>query len=276
MLVEVEPGVVLHVDDWHVEDWQVEDHGSGRPVVLIAGFGLNSEAWQGQVEPLTAHGYRVIALDVRGTGRSTKPLQGYDIDRLVSDVVAVLDALQLPRAAVVGWSFGGQIGMRLAVREPSRVSALIMVGSNGARASRSEEYPFGPDGTDLEARLVHLERTKRIATRRRTIASAFAGEPDPDVVGWLLRMQLQMPSWAAIASYPTYLHTDLIADLSTLKLPVRQIMGAADPVSPIEGAAWLQERLPDGQLITLDCGHYPMLEVPAAFDEALLRSLTSW
>jgi non-heme chloroperoxidase len=265
MLVEVEPGVGIHV----------EDHGSGRPVVLIAGFGLNSEAWQGQVEPLTGDGYRVITLDVRGTGRSSKPLQGYGIDRLAADVVAVLDALAIPVAVLVGWSFGGQIGMRVAAAHPDRVTGLILVGSNGARASRSDEYPFGPDGTELTARLVHLERTKRIATRRRTICSAFAAEPDPDVLGWLLRMQLQMPSWAAIASYPTYLHTDQIADLPTLKLPVCQIMGNADPVSPVQGAAWLQERLPDGRLITLDCGHYPMLEVPAAFDEALLSALRS-
>jgi non-heme chloroperoxidase len=250
-----------------------QDIGVGRPVVLIAGFGLNSEAWQGQIEPLTAAGHRVIALDVRGTGSSPKPLVGYDMDTLVGDVVGVLDELRVDRTALVGWSFGGQISMRLAVTHPDRVSALIMVGSNGVRASRSEEYPFGPDGADLEGRLVHLERTKRIATRRRTIASAFAMEPDPDVLAWLLRMQLQMPSWAAIASYPTYLHTDQIADLTSLKLPVRQIMGRVDPVSPIEGAAWLQERLPDGGLITLDCGHYPMLEVPAAFDEALLTFL---
>jgi pimeloyl-ACP methyl ester carboxylesterase len=263
MLVEVEPGVSIHV----------HAHGAGRPVVLIAGFGLNGEAWQGQVEPLTGAGHRVITLDVRGTGHSSKPLQGYGIDRLAADVIAVLDHLELPTAAVVGWSFGGQIGMRVAAHHPDRVQDLIMVGSNGVRASRSAEYPFGPDGADLEGRLVHLERTKRISTRRRTIASAFAVEPDPDVLAWLLRMQLQMPSWAAIASYPTYLHTDQIADLPGLKLPVRQIMGAADPVSPIEGAAWLQERLPDGGLTTLDCGHYPMLEVPAAFDAALLAFL---
>lgn len=265
-LVEVEPGVGIHV----------EDHGSGHPVVLIAGFGLNSEAWQGQVELLTNHGYRVIALDVRGTGKSAKPLQGYGMDRLAADVVAVLDALEVSRAVLVGWSFGGQIGMRVAVTAPDRVSALVMVGSNGVRASRSAEYQFGPDGADLEGRLVHLERTKRIVTRRRTIQSAFATEPDPDVTAWLLRMQLQMPSWAAIASYPTYLHTDQIADLPTLKLPVCQIMGAVDPVSPIEGAAWLQERLSDGRLITLDCGHYPMLEVPAAFDRALLGFLATF
>jgi pimeloyl-ACP methyl ester carboxylesterase len=264
MLVEVEPGVSLHV----------HAHGAGRPVVLIAGFGLTGEAWQGQVEPLTNAGQRVITLDVRGTGYSSKPLQGYGIDRLAADVVGVLDALELPAAAIVGWSFGGQIGMRVAATYPDRVQALIMVGSNGVRASRSEEYPFGPDGKPLEERLVQLERTTRIATRRRTIAAAFAAEPDPDVLAWLLRLQLQMPSWAAIASYPTYLHTDQLADLPSLKLPVRQIMGAADPVSPIEGAAWLQERLADGQLTTLDCGHYPMLEVPAAFDAALLECLS--
>jgi pimeloyl-ACP methyl ester carboxylesterase len=256
----------------------LQDLGAGPPVLLIAGFGLNGEAWQGQVGPLTAAGYRAIALDVRGTGASPKPLTGYDIDTLVDDVLGALDDLQIDRAALVGWSFGGQICLRLAVREPARVSALILVGSNGVRASRSEEYPFGPDAADLEKRLVHLEQTKRIATRRRTISSAFAAEPDPDELAWLLRMQLQMPSWAAIASYPTYLHTDQIRDLPALKLPVRQIMGVADPVSPIEGAAWLQERLADGRLVTLDCGHYPMLEVPAAFNEALLELLaaTSW
>lgn len=263
MLVEVEPGVEIFV----------QDVGAGTPVVLIAGFGLNGEAWQGQVEPLTAAGYRVIALDVRGTGQSSKPLQGYGIDDLADDVLSVMDQLGLPDAVIVGWSFGGQIGMRVATNAPDRVTGLVLVGSNGARASRSEEYPFGPDGKDLEERLVHLERTKRIATRRRTIASAFAAEPDPDVVGWLLRMQLQMPSWAAIASYPTYLHTDQIADLPVLTMPVCQIMGNVDPVSAIEGAAWLQERLSNGRLITLECGHYPMLEVPAAFDAALLECL---
>ena len=251
----------------------VQDLGAGPPVVLIAGFGLNSESWQGQFGPLTAAGHRVIALDVRGTGASPKPLDGYDIDTLVDDIVAVLDRLQLDRVTLVGWSFGGQISMRLAVREPSRVNAVVLVCSNGVRASRSAAYPFGRDAAETEAQLVHLERTKRVATRRRTIASAFAGEPDPDVVGWLLRLQLQMPSWAAIACYHTYLHTDQVADVAALKLPVLQIMGAGDPVSPAEGASWLQERLPDGRLVLLDCGHYPMLEVPAAFDEALLSFL---
>lgn len=265
--VEVEPGVSIHLHDHQLPG------GTGRPVVLVAGFGLNSESWQGQVHPLTQAGHRVVALDVRGTGRSSKPLKGFGMDRLAADIVAVLDHLDLNEVTLVGWSFGGQMAMRVAVTAPQRLAQAVFVGSNAVRASRSEEFPFGGDGEDLERRLVRAERTKRVETRRRTIASAFREEPDPDVLGWLLRMQLQMPSWAAIACYPTYLHTDQVADTSALKLPVLQIMGTHDPVSPIDGAAWLQERLPNGRLVALDCGHYPMLERPLEFDHALLEFL---
>jgi pimeloyl-ACP methyl ester carboxylesterase len=261
--VEVEPGVSLHV----------EDIGSGRPVVLVAGFGLNSESWQGQVYPLTQAGYRFISLDVRGTGQSSKPLDGYGMDRLAADIVAVLDHLDLRGVTLVGWSFGAQMAMRVARMAPQRLAQVVFVGSNAVRASRSDEFPFGGDADDLAARLVRAERIRRIETRRRTISSAFGKEPDPDVVAWLLRMQMLMPSWAAIPCYDTYLRTDQVGSLPALTMPVLQIMGTHDPVSPIEGAAWLQERLPHGRLVELDCGHYPMLEVPPEFENALLSFL---
>lgn len=263
VFVEVEPGVSIHA----------QDLGAGRPVMLIAGFGLNCEAWQGQVTSLAAAGHRVVAVDVRGTGASAKPLGGYAMDRLVADLAAVLTDLDLRRVTLVGWSFGAQISLGLATARPARIAQLVWVGSNAVRASRSAEFPFGPEPEAIEARLVHLERTRRIETRRRTIASAFHVEPDPDVIGWLLRMQLQMPSWAAIACYRTYLHTDQVAALDAVTVPVLQIMGTHDPVSPIAGTPWVQERLKDGRVVELDCGHYPMLELPGEFDQALLDFL---
>lgn len=259
----MEPGVSIHV----------QDLGSGRPVVLIAGFGLNSEAWQGQVTSLTAAGHRVVAVDVRGTGQSTKPLVGYGMDRLAADIAAVIQHLDLRDVTLVGWSFGAQISLHLAGLVPDRVAQVVWVGSNAVRASRSEEFPFGPEPDAIEGRLVHLERTKRIETRRRTVASAFHLEPDPEVIGWLLRMQLLMPSWAAIACYRTYLQTDQVAALDTLTVPVLQIMGTHDPVSPIAGTPWVQQRLKDGRVIELACGHYPMLELPGEFDATLLAFL---
>ncbi|HUR75191.1 MAG TPA: alpha/beta hydrolase [Sporichthya sp.] len=261
--VEVQPGLSIYA----------QDLGTGRPVVLIAGFGLNSEAWQGQVTALAAAGHRVVAVDLRGTGRSAKPLEGYGMDRLATDIAAVIEHLDLRRVTLVGWSFGAQISLHLAGLVPDRVAQLVWVGSNAVRASRSEQFPFGPEPGALEGRLVELERTRRVETRRRTIASAFHTEPDPDVIGWLLRMQLQMPSWAAIACYRTYLHTDQVAALAAVTVPVLQIMGTHDPVSPIQGTPWVQERLKDGRVVELNCGHYPMLELPGEFDAALLSFL---
>jgi non-heme chloroperoxidase len=224
----------------------------------------------GQVRVLGAE-HRVLCIDLRGTGRSDKPIGDYRMGRLVADVATVLEYLDLREATVVGWSFGGQVAFRLAATMPERLAQLVLVCSNGVRASRSEEFPFGPDADRLEPALVRGEAEQRIAMRRRTVRSGFHRDPDPDVVDWLLRCQLQMPSWAAIPCYGTYLRTDLVGDLASVRLPVLQLMGAEDPVTSAEGARWMQERLPDGRLVMFDdCGHYPMYEVRERFDEELL------
>ena len=139
------------------------------------------------------------------------------------------------------------------------------------RASRSPEFPFGREPGPTVAALVGAERRDRIAARRATIASGFAGEPDPQVLDWLVRCSRRMPSWAAVACYRSMLETDLVDDLPTVDLPVLQVIGEKDPVHSAKGARWLQERLADARLVELaGCGHYPMIEAPDAFDEALL------
>jgi non-heme chloroperoxidase len=263
-LIEVAPGVTIHV----------QDLGCGRPVVLLAGFGLDHEAWDREVRELAAGGFRVVAVDLRGTGRSAKPLHGYEMDRLAGDVACVLDVLDLERVTVVGWSFGGQVALRLSTLAPDRLAQLVLLCSNGVRASASETFPFGREPAKLEAALVEAEKTNRIAMRRSSISSAFHKKPDPLVVDWLLGIQMRMPSWSAIACYRTYLHTDLTAELTRLTIPVLQIMGENDPVSSIDGALWLQTQLRDARLVTLSgCGHYPMHESPDAFTESLLSFL---
>jgi non-heme chloroperoxidase len=259
-LVAPEPGVSIHV----------QDVGAGPPVVLIAGFGLSHEVWDGEVRELAAAGHRVVCIDLRGTGRSDKPVGDYSVARLAADVEAVLDALDVRDVTLVGWSFGGQIALALTATAPQRIRRLVLVCSNGVRASRSEQFPFGPPAEVLLEALVGGELDNRIDARHKTIASGFAGEPDPRVVDFLVRIQLQMPSWAAVACYESYLTTDLTAVLPSLNLPVVQILGADDVVTPADGAHWLGERLDDWRLITLaGCGHYPMFEAPAEFHAAL-------
>jgi pimeloyl-ACP methyl ester carboxylesterase len=265
-VIEVEPAVELYV----------QDVGAGRPVVLLAGFGLSHPVWDRQVRVLVESGHRAVCVDLRGTGRSDKPATGYEVDRLAADVEAVLERLDLRELTLVGWSFGAQVAFRLIARSAGRVRDLVLLTSNAVRASRSERFPFGPPADKLEAQLVAGERADRLAARRATLTSGFAAPPPADVVDFLLGVQLQMPSWAAVASYHSYLQSDLVDELPAVTLPVLQIMGARDPVMPLQGAAWLQERLADARLVVLDdCGHYPMFEAPDALDAALLEFLRS-
>ncbi|MEV6985384.1 alpha/beta hydrolase [Sphaerisporangium sp. NPDC051017] len=257
--VEVDAGVRLFV----------QDVGAGPTVVLLAGLGMHHEVWDREVR-LLAESHRVLCVDVRGHGLSDKPLHGYEVERLTADVRAVLRALEVDRCAVVGWSFGGQIGFHLAAAYPGLVERLVLVGSNAVRATRSEEFPFGRRAESLEAALVGAEERDRVAARRTTIASGIAAEVDPHVLDWLVSSSLRMPSWSAIACYRSMIHSDLMEDLPKIGVPVLQIVGEADPVHPADGARWLNERLADARIVELPgCGHYPMVEAPEEFDGAL-------
>ena len=262
--IEVEPGVRLHVVD-------TGPSGGDPPVMLLAGLGLDHESWAGPATAL-AHRHRVVGIDLRGTGRSDAPAEGYSLERLAGDVIAVLDRLDVSDVVLVGHSFGAQIALLVAATVPARLSRLALVCSNGVRASRSDAFPFGPPAERLEGALVEAEAEDRTAARRRNVRAGFpaTADLDPALVERLVEWQLRMPSEAMIASLRAYLHADLTAELAAVKMPVLQILGADDPVTNVEGGPWVQERLADGRLVVLDgCGHYPMFEAPERFEAVL-------
>jgi non-heme chloroperoxidase len=248
-----------------------QDVGAGPPVVLVAGFGLDHAVWDREVRLLAAE-HRVVCIDQRGHGRSDKPLGGYGVEQLADDLAAAFDDLDISDCVLVGWSFGGQVAFRLAAIAPDRVSRLVLVGSNGVRASRSERFPFGAVPGPMQAALVRHEATDRLGARRATLASGFRHPPDAALLDWLVGRSMAMPSWAAVACYDSMLNADLVDDIGRVKQPVLQIIGEADPVHSAKGARWLQEQLADSRLVELaDCGHFPMFEASDAFDAALLE-----
>ncbi|WAJ43475.1 alpha/beta hydrolase [Mycobacterium sp. Aquia_216] len=254
----------------------VQDLGDGPAVVLISGFGLDHELWDRQVRVLTERGFRVLCVDQRGHGLSDNPLRGYEIDCLAADLITVLQRLDIGTATLVGHSFGGQMAFRAAATAPELITELVLVGSNGVRASRSEDFPFGGPPEPLLAGMIAEEHTNRVGSRYRTIASAFAHEPDPRTVEWLVRCSLRMPSWAAVACYRSLLTTDLLADIARVDQPVLQIIGTNDPVQSAKGARWVQKQLKNAALVEIpDCGHYPMLEAPDVFESALLEFVSA-
>jgi 3-oxoadipate enol-lactonase len=102
-----------------------EEKGSGDPLLLIMGLAADSTAWMFQV-PDFAKRYRTVTFDNRGVGRSSKPPGPYTIHLMADDAAALLDALDIRRAHVLGVSMGGMIAQELAIRHPERVRGLIL------------------------------------------------------------------------------------------------------------------------------------------------------
>src|SRR4051794_37809198 len=103
-----------------------EQHGpdDGEPVLLIAGLSLNTTTWFRQIPSLADGGYRVIAFDNRGAGRSGKPEMSYSIAMFADDTAGLMDALGIDSAHICGMSMGGMIAQELALGHPTRVRSL--------------------------------------------------------------------------------------------------------------------------------------------------------
>jgi pimeloyl-ACP methyl ester carboxylesterase len=103
--------------------------GEGEPVILLHGGLANSNYWGHQVRALQS-GYRVIVMDSRGHGRSTRNEKDYGYDLMADDVVGLMDFLKLPKAAIVGWSDGAILGLDIAQRHPERLSKVFAFAAN--------------------------------------------------------------------------------------------------------------------------------------------------
>ncbi|MCK9249783.1 MAG: alpha/beta hydrolase [Solirubrobacteraceae bacterium] len=250
------------------------DRGDGDPVVLVHGWSMSHEPWAATVDDLVAAGHRVIAVDLRGHGRSDAPDDdgGYALDDLAGDVLALLRARDVPPATVVGWSLGGMVSVRLAALAPDRVDRIVLVASNGVAHARSAAFPFGmePDVT-IDA-VESAERADRVAGRRAVLAGGFGDRPDPDALERLLRVSLGTDPRAEAGCLRTLLRTHQV-DLLPDGLPVTQILGDRDRTVSRRGGDWVVSQIPGAVQVALPCGHYPMIEAPDAFHAALRRAV---
>ena len=238
-----------------------ERHGSGPPVVLIHGFGLNRAMWQWQLPVLTPH-FSVLAYDLLGHGESAPPAGTPTLAMFSGQLLGLMDRCGIARAAIVGFSLGGMIARRFALDHPDRLSALAILNSPHDRS------PVERDAV-----------RKRV---RQTEAEGPAANVEPGLERWFTpAFRAEAPETIALvrawitrndpAVYPQIYRVlaegdaEIVRGLERISCPTLVMTGADDPGNTPAMARAMADLIPGARLVILPgLRHMALAEEPAA------------
>jgi pimeloyl-ACP methyl ester carboxylesterase len=224
-------------------------YDAGPAVILLHGGLGHSGNWGYQVPALVSKGYRTVLIDSRGHGRSTRDERPFTYELMAGDVVAVMDALALNQAGLVGWSDGACTALVLAAHAPTRVAGVFFFACN-MDPSGTKEFVFTPI-------------IERCFNRHVQGYAEYSATPDQfnafaDAVGL---MQKTEPNYTAQA-------------LAEIGVPVAIVQSEFDEFIKHEHAVYLARNIPNAELIELaGVSHFAPLQRPAQFNRAMVAFL---
>ena len=256
----------------HVRDIEMayDEAGSGAPVVLLHGFPFNRSMWNEQIAAL-APSFRVIAPDLRGHGETTVTKAPATMDELARDVVALMDALGISRAAVCGLSMGGYAALALCKMFPARVRALVFADTR-AHADTQE----AKDNREQQAQKALSEGMTAIADAMlpKLLSPATLARRS-EVVERVREMIVNTnPQGAASAQRGMAQRFDHTASLSRILSPTLIIVGSEDAITPVTDAETMHREIDGSRLEVIEgAGHVSNIEQPDSFNRALTTFL---
>jgi pimeloyl-ACP methyl ester carboxylesterase len=227
-------------------------YGSGSAVILLHGGFGHSGNWSYQLPDLLAAGHRVILIDSRGHGRSTRDARPYSYELMASDVLAVMNTLNLERAALVGWSDGACTALILAALAPTRVAGAFFFGCN--------MDPSGLKQIDERNPLLF-----RCLSRHAKDYAQLSATPDQfnEFTAALRIMMSTQPNYTA-------------QDLSRISVSVLIVQAEHDEFIRPEHAEYLARSIPNAKLAILkEVSHFAPLQRPHQFNTAILTFIAS-
>jgi pimeloyl-ACP methyl ester carboxylesterase len=253
--------------------------GAGEPVIMLHGLGATKASFLPTIGAL-APAYRAIAVDLPGFGDSAKPLlAAYDAAYFADAVVALLDALELDRAHVIGNSMGGRVAIELGLRAPERVDRLGLLAPSLAWL---RSRPWAPYLRWVPTQLGAIQPAPRALVERivRRFIPGSDAEWTSAGIDEFMRSYLKPNGRAAFyaAARNIYLEEPYGPDgfwtrLESLHAPALFVWGRKDAIVPIAFARHVREVLPAATHLELDCGHVPQLERPRQTHDAIERFL---
>lgn len=234
--VEVAPGVGINV---------IEE-GKGRPIVLVHGHPACAYDWTALMHELAAHGYRALAYDRVGYGRSDARKNGqYTVDANADELLALMAAEDVRDAIVVGWSYGGGTAIVAARKNPSRIARLVLVASVGPGIENRPAPP--PLVMELIAGpgFSWLAHVPPLARRVRAAMTATAFDPDPIAPGYLTQLDANFSSPHTLDTFRSEgrdLGGQANLDPSSIDLPMLIVHGDRDRLVPFSVGEELHRR----------------------------------
>lgn len=223
--------------------------GEGPPLLLLHGGAGHLGHWALQT-PIFSESYRVISIDSRGHGRSTRTAAPITYHRMAADVLAVMDALSIERASIVGWSDGGNIGIDIAINNPKRINRLFAFGSN-----------YDPAGLDENAG----KSQTVIDFMARAEVDYAAHSKTPDEFDAFMAQLTAM--WS---TEPKFSQEELVS----ISTPVMICAGQLEEVITERHTRELAAMIPEARLLILQgSSHFGPWQTPNAFNEAVMNFL---
>jgi pimeloyl-ACP methyl ester carboxylesterase len=262
-------GLRFHPIETGIGPISAMEAGAGEPVILLHGLGATKASFLPTLAALAGERRRAIAIDLPGFGDSAKPLRArYDPKFFARSVVAVLDALDLERADLIGNSMGGRVAIEAGLRHPDRVRRLALLAPSLAWL---RERPWAPVLRLVPPQLGAVQPAPRRVVEQIVRRSIPGGRDGWAAVGVdeFLRSYLTPRGRAAFyaAARNIYLEEPygrrgFWTRLPELQAPSLFVWGRQDPLVPIAFARHVREALPRAEHVELDCGHVPQLERP--------------
>lgn len=240
----------------------VEKGSGSETILLVHGNVSSTEYWEKFLNLLPSR-YRAVALDLRGSGRTEHPPEGYNIPQFVEDVAQFTDRLRLTRFHLLGHSMGGMTAMLFALKHPEKVHTLCLLDSVPANGLFLND--------EVRSYFRHLVNDQNVLGQVMKTAVMPYGE-GPFFAGRATEIAAACAPETFLENPESMHQMNFITEVSKITAPTLIIHGKDDAVIPLEFMVPTMKALVDAQVIIFTrCGHSPQLEYPKKFAETYLR-----
>lgn len=229
--------------------------GEGRPVILISGWPLSADSWDDVALNLAENGFKAIAYDRRGFGRSEQPWTGYHYDTLADDLAAVIEQTGATDATLIGFSMGGgEVARYLSRYGADNIAQAVLISSVVPYLLKTDDNPDGVPQAQFDdmAAQMKADRPEFFKSFFKDFygIGVFSHPASQGMVDWSVKIALDASLKATLDCAKAFSSTDFRPDLAAFNVPTLLIHGTADSTVPIEPTAEAAAKaIPHAQLI---------------------------